>query len=177
MKIDNHCWKHTPLYKVPETFTLDRSLYGNVTVCLKKFLSSSCSRDSEISFPTWGSYFPMLTYFFSLHWIECQNSPRTNTALEPISKVWPKTCIIIPYIEYSYHVALSLYFLKRLLDHGRLIPLILHKRASNIPCLLSRSMGLLSTSIYQVDFKHSVSAKGALGNQILIKGLSEVASV
>ena len=30
------------------------------------------------------------------------------------------------------------FFLKRMSDHGRLIPLILHKRESNIPCLPSK---------------------------------------
>lgn len=62
-------------------------------------------------------------------------------------------------------------------DHKRLIPLILHKRESNIPCLPSRNLGLLSTSIHQVDFRTSVSAKGVLGNQRLLKGLSELAPV
>lgn len=69
------------------------------------------------------------------------------------------------------------FFLKGMSDHGRLIPLILHKRESNIPCLPSRNLGLLSTSIHQVDFRPSVSAKGTRGNQNLLKGLSELAPV
>ena len=69
------------------------------------------------------------------------------------------------------------FFLKRMSDHGRLIPLILHKRESNIPCLPSRNLGLFSTSIHQVDFRPSVSAKGVLKNQRLLKGLSELAPV
>lgn len=182
LEAHDQCWEYSPLYNVPRVFTFKRSVYYTFTLCWKEIMS--------FTFFQWGlrvifSYVRLrssiflllllsllLIYSFFMYGIGCQNFPKTKISLNPTCLMGPKTfilCYMILKYSLSYQFALNLFSLRSVRPRGHFT--IMHKQVSCISNLSKRSLVQLSISKQQEVVRHSVSAKGNLGNWTLLKGL------